>query len=103
VIEAYDSIKYLLLEIIKHNTEEHSIVTALFNDIDVCIHSEKFTKAYKMTLLPRIHEKLVSLIELLLRPEPDLRDMVNVLQALYEVSVREFPRVKKRTEQLHFR
>lgn len=100
VIEAYDSIKYLLLEIIKHNTEEHSIVTALFNDIDGCIHSEKFTKAYKMTLLPHIHEKLVFLIELLLRPEPDLRDMVGVLQALYEVSVREFPRVKKRTEQL---
>ncbi|XP_060191459.1 callose synthase 11-like [Lycium barbarum] len=100
VIEAYDSIKYLLLEIIKYDTEEHSIVTALFHDIDDCIHFEKFTKAYKMTLLPRIHEKLVSLIELLLRPEPDLRDIVNVLQALYEVSVREFPRVKKRTEQL---
>lgn len=100
MIEAYDSIKYLLLEIIKYNTEEHSIVTALFHDIDDCIHFEKFTKSYKMTLLTRIHEKLVSLIEILLRPEPDLRDMVNVLQALYEVSVREFPRVKKRTEQL---
>ncbi|XP_016499988.2 callose synthase 11-like [Nicotiana tabacum] len=100
VIEVYDSIKYLLLKIIKYDTEEHSIVTALFHDIDDCIHFEKFTKAYKMTLLPRIHEKLVSLIELLLRPEPDSRDMVNVLQALYELSVREFPRVKKSTEQL---
>ncbi|MCE0481523.1 Callose synthase 11 [Datura stramonium] len=100
VIEAYDSIKYLLLEIIKYDTEEHSIVTALFHDIDDCIHFERFTKVYKMAVLPRIHEKLVSLIELLLRPEPDLRDMVSVLQALYEVSVREFPRAKKRTEQL---
>ncbi|PHU26445.1 Callose synthase 12 [Capsicum chinense] len=100
VIEAYDSIKYLLLEIIKYDTEEHSIVTALFHDTDDCIHFERFTKAYKMTVLPRIHEKLVSLIEILLRPEPDLRDMVSVLQALYELSVREFPRVKKRREQL---
>ncbi|KAK2968484.1 hypothetical protein RJ640_030095 [Escallonia rubra] len=100
VIEAYDSIKYLLLEVVKYGTEEHSIVTKLFMEIDHYVQIEKFTGAYKMTVLPRIHEHLISLIELLMTPEKDMSKLVNVFQALYEVSVREFPRVKKSMEQL---
>lgn len=100
VIEAYDSIKYLLLEIIKYGTEEHSIVTKLFMEIDDCVQFEKFTVAYKTTALPQIHSHLVSLIELLLMPEKDMSKVVNVLQALYELSVREFPKIKKSNAQL---
>ncbi|KAG6527264.1 hypothetical protein ZIOFF_009361 [Zingiber officinale] len=43
VIEAYDSIKYLFLEIIKEGTEEHSIVAGLFEGFDSSIRVEKFT------------------------------------------------------------
>ncbi|CAK9181810.1 unnamed protein product [Ilex paraguariensis] len=100
VIEAYDSVKYLLLEIVKYGTDEHSIVTKLFMEIDHYIQIEKFTGTYKMALLTPIHERLTSLIEILITPEKDTSAVVNVLQALYELSVREFPRVKKSILQL---
>ncbi|GFZ06220.1 glucan synthase-like 1 [Actinidia rufa] len=100
VIEAYDSIRYLFREIIKYNTEEYSIVSKFFTEIDHDIEIEKFIGAYKMTVLPQIHTQLVSLIELLLMPKKDLSKVVNVLQALYELSVREFPNVKKSIAQL---
>lgn len=100
VIEAFDSIKYLLLEIIKYGTEEHSIVTKLFLEIDDCVQFEKFTSTYKMTALSQMHLQLITLIELLLTPEKDMSKIVNVLQALYELSVREFPKVKKPITQL---
>ncbi|KAL3522273.1 hypothetical protein ACH5RR_015107 [Cinchona calisaya] len=95
VIEVYDSIKYLLLEIVKYGTEEHSIVTNLFAGIDECIHFEKFTATYKTTVFHKIHEQLIALIHLLLRPQKDTSKIVNVMQALYELSIREFPRMKK--------
>ncbi|KAL3820479.1 hypothetical protein ACJIZ3_006384 [Penstemon smallii] len=100
VTEAYDSIKYLLLEIIKYGTHEHSIATKFFMEVDGYIQFEKFTGAYKTTVLPKIHEQLISLIELLLMPKKDMDKVVNVLQALYELGVREFPRVKKSVTQL---
>ncbi|CAI9756479.1 unnamed protein product [Fraxinus pennsylvanica] len=100
VIEAYDSIKYLLLEIIKYGTDEHSIATKFFMEVDEYLQFEKFTGAYKTAVLPQIHEQLISLIVLLLMPEKDMGRVVNVLQALYELSVREFPKVKKSMVQL---
>lgn len=100
VTEAYDSVRYLLLEIIKYETEEHSIATKFFMEIDDYISFEKFTGAYKTTVLPKIHEQLISLIELLLMPEKDIDKLVNVLQALYELAVRELPRTKKTVGQL---
>lgn len=96
VIEVYDSIKYLLLDlVIKYGTEEHSIVTNLFTGIDESIHFEKFTATYKTSVFPKIHEQLISLVHLLLMPQKDMTKIVNVMQALYELSVREFPRMKK--------
>lgn len=100
VIEAYDSIKFLLLEIVKYGTEEYSIVTKIFMEIDHYVQIEKFTGAYKTTALPQIHEQLISLIELLMMPKKDVNKLVNVLQALYELSVRDFPKVKKSIMQL---
>uniref|UniRef100_A0AAU6MVC9 1,3-beta-glucan synthase n=1 Tax=Paeonia lactiflora TaxID=35924 RepID=A0AAU6MVC9_PAELC len=100
VIEAYDSIRYLLIQTVKYGTEENSIVRKLFIEIDHNIQIENFTKAYKMPMLPQIHAKLISLVELLMKPKKDLDKAVDVLQALYELSIREFPKVKKSTEQL---
>lgn len=100
VIEAYDSVKHLLLEIIKTNTEEHSIITVLFQEIDHSVQIEKFTKTFKMTALPNFHAKLIKLLELLNKPKRDLNQVVDTLQALYEIAVREFFREKRSTEQL---
>ncbi|KAM1762467.1 hypothetical protein ACFX12_005110 [Malus domestica] len=101
VIEAYDSIKYLLLHmVVKHGTEENSIVKIFFMEIDQCIQTAKVTVTYKMSLLPQIHAKLISLIELLMQQKKDVSKVVDVLQALYELSVREFPRVKKTMDTL---
>ncbi|KAL8460435.1 hypothetical protein ACS0TY_032101 [Phlomoides rotata] len=100
VTEAYDSIKYMLLEIIKYGTEEHSIVTNFFVEVDKEVGNEKFTATYKTTVLPKIHEHLISLIDLLLMPKKKIDKLVNVLQALYQLAVRELPRVKKSMAQL---
>lgn len=101
ITEAYDSIKYLLLhQVVQYGSEEHSIVTRLFLEIDHYITIEKLTAFYKLTLLPRIHSKAVTLIELLLEPERDTDALVNVLQALYELTAHEFPRAKKTMTQL---
>ncbi|PQM34139.1 callose synthase 11 isoform X2 [Prunus yedoensis var. nudiflora] len=100
VIEAYDSVKYLLLVVVKYGTEENSIVSKIFKELDECIQSGKVTVTYKLSLLPQIHAKLISLIELLIQRKKDESKAVNVLQALYELSVREFPRLKKSMETL---
>jgi len=100
IIEAYDSIKYLLLMVVKQGTEENSIVAKIFEEIDGKINIEKFTESYKMNLLEDILSKLISLVELLMRPWKDLSKAVNILQALYEIYVREFPKSKRNTLQL---
>ena len=100
VIEAYDSIKYLLLMIVKDDSDEYSIIENLFRVIDKEIQTGKFTVEYKMNVLERIHAKLISLVELLMQQNKDLSKAVNILQALYELSVREFPKKKKPIQQL---
>ncbi|GAY34506.1 hypothetical protein CUMW_011850 [Citrus unshiu] len=100
VIEAYDSIKYLLLAVVKYGTEENAIVTTFFTEIENYMQIGKFTEAYRMTVLPKMHANLISLVELMMKPEKDLSKAVNILQALYELSVREFPRVKRSISQL---
>ncbi|KDP24129.1 hypothetical protein JCGZ_25786 [Jatropha curcas] len=100
VIEAYDSVKHLLLEILKINTEEHSIITVLFQEIDHSLQIEKFTKTFNMIALPHFHTKLIKLVELLKKPHKDLNQVVNTLQALYEIAVRDFFKEKRSTEQL---
>ncbi|PKI69450.1 hypothetical protein CRG98_010153, partial [Punica granatum] len=95
VIEAYDSIKYLITLIIKEETEEKSIVMKLLYVIEETIGREELTRDYKMTVLPQIHAKLISLVELLMSLSKDISEIVNVLQALYELAVREFPKLKK--------
>lgn len=100
VIEAYDSVKHLLLEIIKVNTEEHSIFTVLFQEIDHSLQIEKFTKTFNMNALPNFHTRLIKLVQLLSKPKKDFNQVVNTLQALYEIAVRDFFKEKRDTEQL---
>ncbi|KAK8617392.1 hypothetical protein V6N13_080308 [Hibiscus sabdariffa] len=100
VIEAYDSIKHMMLEILNARSEEHSILTVLFHEIDHSVEIEKFTKTFKMTALPRIHMKLIELIEILTKPKTDEIQLVNTLQALYEIAVRDFFKDQRTTEQL---
>lgn len=100
VIEAYDSIRHLLLEIIKEGTEEHSIIKHLFLEIDDAVQFDKFTHTYKTTVLPKIHTKLLSLLDLVIKPNKDMSRIVNDLQALYEIMIKDFPKTKRSTEQL---
>ncbi|WJX69266.1 Callose synthase 12 [Trifolium repens] len=100
VIEAYDCIRYLLREIIRPDSEEHSIVTALFQEIDHSLEIGKFTKVFKTTALPQIHSKLIKLVELLNKEKKDTNQLVNTLQALYEISIRDFFKEKRNNEQL---
>ncbi|XP_020596984.1 callose synthase 12-like [Phalaenopsis equestris] len=100
VVEAYDSIKYLLLKIIKEGTEEHKIVSHLFLLFDYAINDEKLTSEYKMAVLPVLHSKLITLLDQLLKPKKDLNKVVNTLQTLYDVAIRDFPTKKQNIEQL---
>ncbi|KAJ8752929.1 hypothetical protein K2173_008664 [Erythroxylum novogranatense] len=100
VIEAYDSVRYLLLKALKDHSEEISIVETFFHEIDSYIQIGKFTEAYKMMQLEKIHSKLILFIELLMKQKRDLNAAVNILQALYELGIREFPMVKRTTMQL---
>ncbi|XP_058095823.1 callose synthase 12 [Magnolia sinica] len=100
VIEAYDSIKHLLLEIINDRTEEHAIVYNLFEEIDQALQIEKFMQTYRRDVLPNVHAKLISLVDLLTKPKKDLTKVVNALQTLYDIVIRDFPKVKRNVEQL---
>ncbi|KAK1275515.1 Callose synthase 12 [Acorus gramineus] len=104
VMEAYDSVKFLLLYIIKDHSDEHMIVSSIFHSIDEALHVEKFTQVFKMTALPSIHTNLIMLLGLLIGPMKDeaktMVGIVNTLQTLYDISIRDFPRDKRNIEQL---
>ncbi|GAB2285368.1 Callose synthase 12 [Dionaea muscipula] len=100
VIESYDCVKHLLLSITKRGTEEHSIITVLFQEIDHSLEIEKFTKTYDTRALPQIHAKLISLLQLLIKPKKDIVKVVNTLQALYETTLRDFYIEKRSMYQL---
>ena len=100
VIESYDSIKHLLLQITKFDSEEHSIIKVLFQEIDHSIEIEKFTRTFKMTALPQIHLKLIALLKLLSEPKKDPNKVVNILQALYEIATRNFFKDQRNNDQL---
>lgn len=100
VIEAYCSIRFLILEIVQIRSEEHSIVTKLFMEIDHVIGAGEFMKVYKAETLPRIHAQLIKLVGILLSADQNTNKLVDVLQALYELTVKELPRSKKPVAQL---
>ncbi|KAB2092518.1 hypothetical protein ES319_A02G036600v1 [Gossypium barbadense] len=88
VIETYDCIKYLMLhKLIKSSTEEHSILKALFREIDHSIETEKFTKTFRTIALLQIHSKLIKLVELLLEPNESVNEIADAMQSLYAIVV----------------
>ncbi|XP_031091748.1 callose synthase 12 [Ipomoea triloba] len=100
VIEAYECTRHLLLEIVTLNSEEHSILSTFFQQIDEWVKLEKFTKYYNLTALPKICDKLTILLNLSLNPKRDIDKVVNVLQALYEIATRDFLKEKMTADQL---
>ncbi|CAO2171493.1 unnamed protein product [Urochloa humidicola] len=100
VIEAYDSIRHLLLEIIEERTAEHIIVSQLFFAFDAAMDNGKFSEEYKLELLPEIHSSIITLVELLLKEKKDQTKIVNTLQTLYVFAIHDFPKNKKDMEQL---
>uniref|UniRef100_A0A1D1XI91 1,3-beta-glucan synthase n=1 Tax=Anthurium amnicola TaxID=1678845 RepID=A0A1D1XI91_9ARAE len=100
VIEAYDSIKYLLLTIVNSVTEEHNIISNLFFGFDDAIRVGSFTEEYQLHVLAKIHSTLITLVNLLIQPKKDLSKLVNTLQTLYEIAYRDFPKKKRNMEEL---
>jgi callose synthase len=100
VIEAYDSVRYLLLRIIRDETTEHRIIEGLFRNYEEAIQAGQFTVEYKLTVLPRIHSNLITLLDLILYQKKDLTKVVNTLQTLYDIVVRDFPINDVKTAQL---
>ncbi|KAI7749087.1 hypothetical protein M8C21_015578, partial [Ambrosia artemisiifolia] len=100
VIETYDSVRHLLLTIVQYNTQEHSIITTIFQEIDNSINIGKFTKTFNMYALPKIHNHLITLVGLLIKSKKDVNKVVNILQALYEVIIRDFFRERRSMNEL---
>ncbi|KAJ4836810.1 hypothetical protein Tsubulata_035623, partial [Turnera subulata] len=100
VVEVYDSLKALLLEIINPNSEEHSIIGALFMEIDNQLQREAFTEAARITELPYLHTEFLKLVELLNKPNIDINQVTNTLRALYDISVLKLWKVKRSMKEL---
>ncbi|KAF3326591.1 callose synthase 12-like protein [Carex littledalei] len=100
VIEAYYSAKHLLLTIVKEQTEEYSILSQLFIDFEDSMKAEKFTVEYNMPELPKIHNSLKFLLKELTSTKKDLTKVVNQMQNLYDILIRDFPSEKKTRDQL---
>ncbi|CAH1450944.1 unnamed protein product [Lactuca virosa] len=100
VIEAYCSIRYLLPEIIEKRSEEYGIVKRLFDEIDHYVSIGEFMKFYRSQKLPMIHTNLINLVETLMAPVQNMNKLVDILQALYEIMVKELPKTKKPAFQL---
>nr|GEV09175.1 callose synthase 12 [Tanacetum cinerariifolium] len=100
VVEAFDSVRHLLLAIVKFNTQEHSIITTFFQEVDNSINIEKFTKTFDMYALPKVHAALIKLVGLLIKPNKDVSKVVNSLQALYEIATRDFFKDKRTMDEL---
>ncbi|KAI3710264.1 hypothetical protein L2E82_40042 [Cichorium intybus] len=100
VIEAYCSIRFLLLDIIDKQSEEYGIVTRLFMEIDHYVSNGGFMKFYKSQTLPKLHASLINLVETLNSPVQNMNKLVDILQAFYEIMVKELPKEKKPAGQL---
>ncbi|KAG8055404.1 hypothetical protein GUJ93_ZPchr0001g30644 [Zizania palustris] len=90
VIEAYDSIRHLLLQIIDKTTIEHNIVNNLFLAFDSAMGYGKFTEECSLNLLPQIHKFVISLVELLLKENKDQTKIVRMMQDHYDFTVHDF-------------
>ncbi|KAK8623711.1 hypothetical protein V6N13_065074 [Hibiscus sabdariffa] len=101
VIETYDSVKYLMIHVlIKRNTEEHSILKVLFQEIDRSTETGKFTRTFRTAALIQVHSKLIKLLVLLLEPNKNVNEIAYAVQVLYEIVVHPLFKEKRTTYQL---
>lgn len=98
VIEAFDSTRFLLLSILKPASDEYAIVSRMFFNFDQALQDWTFCEVYKMAVLPNIHAKLIEFVDLLNKDKKDMTKLVNTLQTLYDICMRDFPRKKADTE-----
>ncbi|KAH7423735.1 hypothetical protein KP509_12G070800 [Ceratopteris richardii] len=102
VLECYYSFKHLMSRVLKDDSAESSIVEHLFMEIENEIHLKTFCQSYKVNLIPEVHAHIVSVVEAILK-RPGLKDIqkvVDTLQNLYDVVVRDFPVQKRQYESL---
>jgi callose synthase len=94
VIESYETIKFVLREIVRENTTEYQRFLSIYEEIDMSIRQNRFTTIFKLKELPKVHEAVLELVKDLLA-WPTHNDHVKVvvrLQNLYEVVLCDFTR-----------
>ncbi|KAH9567529.1 hypothetical protein CY35_03G031500 [Sphagnum magellanicum] len=92
VIESYETIKFVLREIVRENTTEYQRFLSIYEEIDMSIRQNGFTTTFKLKELPKVHEAVLELVKDLLA-WPTHNDPVKVvvrLQNLYEVVLCDF-------------
>ncbi|MCO5572326.1 hypothetical protein L7F22_026079 [Adiantum nelumboides] len=102
VLECYHSFKHLLLRILKEDSKEYTIVEHLFKEIETDIELKTFCESYNVNEIVEVHSRAVGVVEVLLN-KPGLKDMqkvVDALQNLYDVVIRDFPTHKRQYESL---
>ena len=100
VIESYDSVKFLLLKILRKGTEEHHIMSNLLLSFDGAIVSGKFTDEFQMRVLEILHYFLMTLVNLLIQPKKNMDKIIDALQSIYEVAHRDFPKSTKTVDEM---
>lgn len=102
VLECYDSFKHLLLRLLKKNSKEKSIVEILFKEIETNIELKDFCESYKLNEIAEVHSRVVRVVEVLLKKpgQKDMQNVVDALQNLYDVVLRDFPRHNRHYESL---
>nr|QKN22532.1 callose synthase 11 [Urtica dioica subsp. dioica] len=100
ITEVYDSVKHLMFVIVRYGTEEYLILERFFSHVDDSVQRGKFAAEHDLRLLGRVHTKLIALLELLNNRKREMGAAVNLLQALYELCVRELPVEKKSMRRL---
>ncbi len=82
VIESYETIKFVLREIVRENTTEYQRFLSIYEEIDMSIRQNGFTTTFKLKELPKVHEAVLELVKDLLA-WPTHNDPVKVRMCLW--------------------
>lgn len=67
VVESYESMKHVLVErIVRTNSEEHQILQAIFEEVDIAINQHRFTKTFSLRKLPDLYRFVLEFVKSLL-------------------------------------
>ncbi|CAH9091019.1 unnamed protein product, partial [Cuscuta epithymum] len=85
VTECYESLKYII-DILVVGDMERRVVSCIFNEIEESIRRSTFLEDLKISALPRVHEKCIELLELLVEGiEDNYSIVVLVVQDIFEI------------------